>query len=631
MVTRATSTTLAFSYIRFSHPEQSKGDSLRRQTEETEAYCARRGWTLSPKTYQDLGVSAMRGKNALIGNLGEFLKAIGTGQVPAGSVLIVESLDRITRQGVDEGLDLIKRILKSGINIITLLPEREFSARSVKRLADGLLEIMVILERAAEESERKSDRLTRAWREKQKRARAGEKQLARMGDGVKFITRQLPLWIREKDGKLELIPERAKIVRWIFELAASGYGFGLIVKTLKAADVPPFRSNGKGHTKGWLKQYVAEIVSDRRAIGEYQPRRGRQPDGNPIPGYFPAAVSEEEWELAREGAVQRRHRPGRVGEHVNLFSGLLWNARDKDTYIASSRYSGRRPGHPGVLRRMLVTTSYAHGRGPCWSFPHNVFEMALLQELREVKPADILNPPQTEGDKDAPQALVEKLEKELAKVDTSIATINADLDRRGESETLLQRLRAKGDQKEDLLRRLTEAKLQKAQPLPAAWGEMKTLLETLATAPDPADARLRLRAVLHRIIKSIWLLVVPRGRYRLCEVLILFHDACTSAYRGATIFYRAPKNNQHGKGQPACWDVVSHAQPRGCRPGWPNCDTERRYLEELDDDEAFGTAPHGFHSLDLRDLTQAQAVQGMLENYPDYIIAKLLSTHGRSV
>src|ERR1700758_3473375 len=49
----------AYSYIRFSSPEQAKGDSLRRQTEAAEAYAKERGLSLdSSLTFRDLGISA---------------------------------------------------------------------------------------------------------------------------------------------------------------------------------------------------------------------------------------------------------------------------------------------------------------------------------------------------------------------------------------------------------------------------------------------------------------------------------------------------------------------------------------------------------------------------------------------
>src|SRR5437763_468887 len=127
----------AYSYIRFSTTEQARGDSRRRQVELAIAYCKRRGWKWSTQTYEDPGVSAFRGKNALVGNLGEFLKAVTAGAVRPGSVLIVESLDRISRQGIDEGYDLIKKLLKAGIILVTLTPEREFDVSATRGLSKG--------------------------------------------------------------------------------------------------------------------------------------------------------------------------------------------------------------------------------------------------------------------------------------------------------------------------------------------------------------------------------------------------------------------------------------------------------------------------------------------------------------
>ena len=52
----------AYSYIRFSTPEQMKGDSLRRQTEAAEKYAAINGLDLDDElTFRDLGVSAYTG------------------------------------------------------------------------------------------------------------------------------------------------------------------------------------------------------------------------------------------------------------------------------------------------------------------------------------------------------------------------------------------------------------------------------------------------------------------------------------------------------------------------------------------------------------------------------------------
>ena len=51
----------AYSYLRFSTPEQTKGDSLRRQTALADDYAKRHGLALDTDlTLRDLGVSAYR-------------------------------------------------------------------------------------------------------------------------------------------------------------------------------------------------------------------------------------------------------------------------------------------------------------------------------------------------------------------------------------------------------------------------------------------------------------------------------------------------------------------------------------------------------------------------------------------
>ena len=91
---------IAYSYKRFSSPEQARSDSIRRQTKATADWCERRGLQLDETLRMvDAGVSAFRGKNieddaaALAG----FREAVRAGQVPKGSYLVCESFDRLSR------------------------------------------------------------------------------------------------------------------------------------------------------------------------------------------------------------------------------------------------------------------------------------------------------------------------------------------------------------------------------------------------------------------------------------------------------------------------------------------------------------------------------------------------------
>ena len=65
-----------YSYTRWSTPEQTLGDSERRQIEAARKWAADRGLVLDEKRkFNDAGVSAYHGVNILSGALGSFLGA----------------------------------------------------------------------------------------------------------------------------------------------------------------------------------------------------------------------------------------------------------------------------------------------------------------------------------------------------------------------------------------------------------------------------------------------------------------------------------------------------------------------------------------------------------------------------
>jgi DNA invertase Pin-like site-specific DNA recombinase len=477
---------LAHSYIRFSTPQQAEGHSLQRQTEMAEAYCARRGWTLSQATYRDLGVSAWRGKNALVGNLGEFLSAVKSGAVQPGSALIVESLDRITRQGIDEGYDLIKKILKSGVLLVTLSPEREFDVQATKSLSKGALEIQLILERAAEESERKSDRLSAAWRAKKRKA-------AEIGEP---LTARVPAWLRLVEGDWRVDEQAVQTVRLIFDLAKNGYGIGAIAKKLNKDRVPVIGRAVRGRSERvWARSTVAKILKNKAVIGEYQPYTGRgserKKDGQAIPDYYPAILAVDDFDKARGAMASRRGKVGRLPKGpINVFSGILRSAQDGGTMHLTNK--GKMGG--GLI---LVQAKAALGvpGSKMASFPFASFERAILACLREIKPSEIL--PEQDGE-DKTLALLGKLDE----VESEIAKLKARLAQRY-SDAVADVLERREDERKELGDEIEAARQEAAEPLAEAWNNYPNLLDALDNAPDQQDARLRLRAVLRRMPEPI--------------------------------------------------------------------------------------------------------------------------------
>jgi hypothetical protein len=385
-------------------------------------------------------------------------------------------------------------------------------------------EAAVELMRGHSESGVKSMRNGAAWERKRRAAR----------EGGAVITHRLPAWVEEHDGKLRLIPDCAAVVKRIFQLSASGYGAARIVKRLTGEKVPAFGASGR-----WTRAYIGLILHDRRVIGEFQPRKvDGTADGPPIPNYYPPAVTEEQFYAARAQAGVRRQKAGQVGKRVELFSGLLKHARDGGSYYVATRTDG------GKHSRVLLNTDAAEGRAPSWSFPLATFEAAVLGALAEINPHEILN-----GDSGPDESLT--LAGQLADVEGELAEAAAFMDAHGFSATIGKRVTELEARQRDLTARLAVAREKAAHPLSETWGEAQSLLGAINAAADPTDMRLRLRAALRRIIDSIWLLIVPRGRDRLCAVQVWFSDG--KRRREYLILHRPAKANASARTESQWW------------------------------------------------------------------------------
>ena len=162
---------IAYSYIRFSTPEQAGGDSLRRQTAAAAAWCERHSVRLDESTtLHDLGKSAYLGghrKNPDRHSLAAFLKLVEVGKIPRGSYLIIENLDRLSREEERPALRLWMDLLDAGVNIVQLHPETIFKHEQSDMF--DIMRAVMELSRGHGESAIKSERVGAAWRKKRRR------------------------------------------------------------------------------------------------------------------------------------------------------------------------------------------------------------------------------------------------------------------------------------------------------------------------------------------------------------------------------------------------------------------------------------------------------------------------------
>lgn len=305
----------AYSYIRFSSARQQRGDSVARQTKLSVEYAAKHGLDLDiDLNLSDLGISAFDRSNLNKGALGQFLRLVENNSIPRGAFLLVESLDRLSRDKVMDALHIFMGILKSGITVVTLADEQVYSYETVNDNWASLIQSIVIMSRANEESAMKSHRIRSSWDAKRKNI------------SNKRLTKRCPYWLMPtaEESGFEFIPERVEVVRRIFKMSTQGIGSATIVKTLNKEGVPVFSTK----SDGWQNSYVEKIFKSVSVHGALQlrlQRDGEQTELEEIPDYYPAIMSKEEWLLAAAFRKSRRTRGGvSKGKQLsNLFSGLL--------------------------------------------------------------------------------------------------------------------------------------------------------------------------------------------------------------------------------------------------------------------------------------------------------------------
>lgn len=340
----------AFSYLRFSSPEQAQGDSARRQSDLAAAYAARHGLELDEKlTFKDLGVSAFRGRNAADGRLGDFLEAVKAGVVPQGSHLLVESLDRISRQAVLPALDTLRALVGSGITVVTLSDGAVYTKEKIETEFVKLMAALLTFARANEESVMKGTRVRAAWDRKKREAAS------------KPLTSNCPAWLCLKADRsaYEIIPGRDAVVRRVFEMAASGMGGHTIAATFNAEGIAPFGDGRRKPGTHWHRSYVVKILASDAPLGTYVPHSGHYVNGRlvrtpwaPVLGYYPAVVDEETVRRARlvtgpgENPKRGRHATAALR---NILAGLGRCPLCAGTMTRVSKGSGVKAGKPYLV------------------------------------------------------------------------------------------------------------------------------------------------------------------------------------------------------------------------------------------------------------------------------------------
>jgi len=300
-----------FSYQRFSSEKQKEGDSARRQIESARQWAAKKGHELDETiSFLDENKSGWKGEHLNEGGkLHLFLRMVDDGKIPKDSILVVESFDRLSRLPIVEASELFNGILKRGLILVFLQPERMVSKTIVEAQPFLLIEVLITGIRSNEESATKSKRIKAAVEHRKEQTKNGRR-----------LQVLCTPWCDLQNGKYELNHAKVEVIKRIFELYLNGSGAYLIARKLNAEKTPTF---GRGSTKSpkgtsdqWYNVYIKRLVRDKRLIGRCE--------FNGLDDYYPKAILEDVFYRAQARATKpaAKGRKNNLKALSNLFKGM---------------------------------------------------------------------------------------------------------------------------------------------------------------------------------------------------------------------------------------------------------------------------------------------------------------------
>jgi DNA invertase Pin-like site-specific DNA recombinase len=523
----------AISYDRWSTPAQSAGHSHERQLENAKKYCEENpdlGLEFNESlSISDKGVSAYRGKNLQRG-LGDFLAGVKAGEIPTPVGLIVEDTDRLSRQGIDAAMDLIRELNKLNVSVfITRLGHFGIIKAGAKREQVYVLASQMLISLQAflgkDESDKKSQRILAAMEKNRREVKKGERLWRTFGKD----DNRAPKWLEvkyDKNGKPKIveIKDRADALRRMFKLHIQGLGSGKIARQLKAEGVD------------WITtQWVSHHLKDRSVIGEFWSNKGELL----CKDYYPKTVSLLDFNMSRQACAKKTKKnehgkivyaAGRKGNTpYNLFVSLLHDVSEgepKPMYLCTSRHSKRncRKHVNPYFFKARDSYSYLLSENPIDrkrqnSIQYEPFEDALLDFLTDENWEPVVKVVETED--------LKTKQAELEKVQIEKIELKEDRDRQdkalwGEADNAALHAGNKriGQMDEELARLTTrqeKLELEITELRQAAVAKNRKNLAERRKQNTPED-RILMRDEIHRMIDHIDVLFTgdPKLWYGIC-------------------------------------------------------------------------------------------------------------------
>jgi hypothetical protein len=493
---------IAYSYIRFSTPEQSLGDSKRRQFEETEKYCRENKLILSDNIFHDEGVSAFKGRNKTKdAQLARFLMLCRQNKIKKGSYLLCEHIDRITREPISNAFDTVKSIIDYGIIVVTLNDKRKYSKETLNQI--DLLCLIFTLFQSHDESVKKQERIRKSWENKRNQLISGKLQKLP----------QIPNWLNQnKSGEILVDEKKAATVIRIFDMFVNQkISSSSIHKTLNQENVPII-SKKKTSSK-WQKDYISRILRNQAVIGftefyettidSQTHKKKRILIKNSAAKIYPQIIDDETFKTAQIKLKQvKKYQKGRIGT-VNLFSTAI---------LKCARCNGKMEmTYKSKENRFIVCQNNRHGLvcSNKYSYPYYSFESSFLKNVEEINFNQIFKDNNFENEIDSIEKDIEIIAVKLSDYEQKISNLvdNLSILPATAREITIQKIKSLENEIVKNKSKITELKIKQdnitsTTENPKSLQELVLKLKTISNE-EKEILKLKIKTIIHEQVDSI--------------------------------------------------------------------------------------------------------------------------------
>lgn len=568
-------------YARFSTKAQSKvgKKSLERQLNEARRYAKQHDLYINEDLiFADKGVSG----HALQGNVA---KAFKKGQMQVMLALLDDvpekereniyimfhNFDRFSRMSPDDAREYFNLILKRGFNIVTTI-DNQLYTRHNKDLSRMLIS---------------SIKMTTAWQESEVKSVYIKDALKRKKDIITYLYTHpsqkgkwkhigvvqptIPSWI--DDEKIELTyvdenglskidtfkkftlnEEKAKVVRYIFDLKIKGYGYNRIAKILNEEQVPVLEPQRKKMFDKWYDTAISQIVVDDKAIGKhiimaleveeylcevdniFKKRKVRKDYTEKLNDYYPAVVSEEIFLKANEMIV-KQNRPaklGRIGERTNIFGNIAVCGCGSNLQYSRSVRKLKKKNTDLINEYLNCRNARANYKCDSETINYRFLEDAFFRYINHIdfnQVCDADNQKKLE-EFDSIDAQIDKIEIELKQVEKTneglIKTFEATVSQGIDGSFVVKQISENNQKKDDLssevdrLKLLQQTKKIELEDNQEEVAETLSYLKQLKSATMDKKIELRKKINDFLVTKIVWMEVICLKREKF--VIVAFTD-----------------------------------------------------------------------------------------------------------